>query len=113
MRTFSYSDARSHKFWNIEQDGKKVIVRYGREGSQGQTQEKQFASEAAAQAEHDRLIAEKLKKGYRETTPPAAGSDDALLRSLEQAILDDPEDLTSHAAYADLLMESGDPNQAA
>ena len=60
MRTFSYSDARSHKFWDIEQDGKEVTVRYGRQGSEGQTQKKSYASEAAARAEHDRLIAEKV-----------------------------------------------------
>src|SRR5581483_8116071 len=113
MRTFSYSDATSHKFWTIERDGKQVTVRYGREGSAGQTQVKSFSSEEAAQKEHDKLIQEKVKKGYRETTPPAAGSNEALLRSLEQSILDNPDDLTAHAAYADLLMESNDPDEVA
>src|SRR5262245_40951791 len=33
----------------------------------------------------------------------------ALRKALEQAINDDPEDLAAHAAYADFLMEQGDP----
>ncbi len=31
------------------------------------------------------------------------------LRALETALVDDPDDLAAHAAYADLLMERGDP----
>ncbi len=32
-----------------------------------------------------------------------------LLRSLEAALVENPDDLAAHAAYADLLMERGDP----
>src|SRR5262249_26871912 len=49
-------------------------------------------------------------KGYRETTAvaaaPAAGS---LRDSLERALVEDPDDLASHMAYADYLSEQGDP----
>ncbi len=32
MRTFEYSDGKSHKFWNIELHGKAFTVTYGRIG---------------------------------------------------------------------------------
>jgi predicted DNA-binding WGR domain protein len=43
-----------------------VTTRWGRIGSEGQTKTKGFADEAAARREADRLIAEKVGKGYTE-----------------------------------------------
>ncbi len=51
MRTFQYSDAKSHKFWNIEVSGASFRVTFGKIGSSGQTQTKTFASAEKAQAE--------------------------------------------------------------
>jgi predicted DNA-binding WGR domain protein len=71
MRTFTYSDAKSHKFWSIELEGKSLTVTYGKIGSAGQTQIKEFSDEGKARKEADKLIREKLGKGYIETTPSA------------------------------------------
>jgi uncharacterized protein (TIGR02996 family) len=110
MRTFTFSDAKSHKFWNIDLQGNSFTITYGRIGTAGQTQTKKFPSAAAAQKEHDKLIKEKLAKGYRETTPTAAASGGASLReALEAAILDNAEDIATYMAYADYLQEQGDP----
>jgi uncharacterized protein (TIGR02996 family) len=106
MRTFQYSDATSHKFWNIEVSGKSFTVTYGKVGAAGQTQTKTFASADKAQAEADKLVREKLKKGYSETTPRAAASQ---AEAFEQALTADPNDLTAACAYADYLAEQGDP----
>ena len=38
MRTFQFSDAKSHKFWNIEMSGTGFTVTYGKVGSAGMTQ---------------------------------------------------------------------------
>ncbi len=38
-----------------------------------------------------------------------AGSPQAVRQALEEALADDPDDVAAHAAYADLLMEQGDP----
>jgi predicted DNA-binding WGR domain protein len=77
MRSFTYADGKSNKFWNIELRGSGFTVTFGKVGTAGQTQVKQFPDEAAARKEHDKLVAEKLRKGYAETTsqapPPAAG----------------------------------------
>lgn len=108
-RTFEYSDASAHKFWNIELTGAGFTVTYGRIGSAGQTQVKTFADEAKARKEHDKLVAEKVGKGYRETTPSATKKPLSLRESLEQALVENPADLASHMAYADYLTDEGDP----
>jgi uncharacterized protein (TIGR02996 family) len=106
MRTFQYSDAKSHKFWNIAVSGTRFTVTYGKVGAAGQTQTKTFASAEKAQAEADKLIREKLKKGYVETTPRAAASE---AEAFERALAADPHDLTGWCAFADYMAEHGDP----
>ncbi len=49
MRTFEFRDGRSDKFWNVEVQGPKLVVTYGRIGGKGQTQTKEFADAAKAQ----------------------------------------------------------------
>jgi uncharacterized protein (TIGR02996 family) len=107
-RTFEYTDDSSHKFWHIELVGARTVVSFGRVGTKGQTKAKDFPDAAAAQREFDKLIAEKLAKGYRETTAaPAPAS--PLREALEAALVENPDDLASHAAYADHLQDLGDP----
>lgn len=106
MRTFQYSDAKSHKFWNIDVSGKSFTVTYGKINTAGQTQKKSFPSAEKAQAEADKLIKEKTKKGYVETTAQAVTSDDeAFHRKLEET----PYDLAVWSAFADYLTEQGNP----
>jgi uncharacterized protein (TIGR02996 family) len=107
MRTFLYRDDSYHKCWRIEIHGDRFTVHFGRVGTAGQTQEKRFASAEEAQKAADKLISEKLKKGYHETTPPTG--EVALGHALEQAILEAPDDRASHAAYSDWLQERNDP----
>lgn len=72
-----YSDGHSSKFWKLVLQGTSHTVTFGRLGTTGQTQTKQFASEEAAQKAFDKLRLEKLRKGYVEepggtgTTAPA------------------------------------------
>jgi predicted DNA-binding WGR domain protein len=71
-RTFHFADGRSDKFWSIELQGASHTVHFGRTGTAGQRQTKAFASEAEARKSHDRLIREKLAKGYVEGDAPPA-----------------------------------------
>jgi predicted DNA-binding WGR domain protein len=52
----------------IELKGKSFTVNFGKIGTSGQTQKKDFPDEAKAKKEYDKLIGEKVKKGYKETT---------------------------------------------
>ena len=65
-RYFELVDDKSNKFWAISLDGVSYTARYGRIGSNGQSKTKEAASEAAAQAAVDKLIAQKTGKGYLE-----------------------------------------------
>ncbi|MEO6090285.1 MAG: DUF4132 domain-containing protein [Umezawaea sp.] len=66
MRRWELVADGSAKFWEIGRDGTGVTVRYGRLGSAGQTKVKDLGSEALAVAQVDKLVAEKVKKGYLE-----------------------------------------------
>lgn len=72
MRRFEFSDGSSNKFWQIEQVDTLMRVTFGRIGTNGQTQEKTFATATAAAAEVAKLIREKTKKGYAEVGGGAA-----------------------------------------
>jgi predicted DNA-binding WGR domain protein len=82
-RHFEFNDDKSSKFWEITQAGESVTVRFGKNGTTGQSQDKTFA-DAAAAGKH----AEKLGKGYVEqgVTPasdtPVAGVPPANLHEL-------------------------------
>jgi len=71
-RVFIFQDFKSQKFWSIDTVGTEVTVNYGKLGTDGQIQVKQFASEAEATKAADKLIAEKTKKGYVESTEETA-----------------------------------------
>ncbi|WP_192781318.1 DUF4132 domain-containing protein [Nonomuraea africana] len=71
-RKLTYVGGGSAKFWQVSQDDTELSIRYGRLGAAGQTQVKSFASAAAAAAAADKLVAEKLRKGYTEGDTSAA-----------------------------------------
>lgn len=83
MKTrFIYQDDKSHKFWHIDTNGTDLTVQYGKVGTTGQSQTKQFASAEECLKAADKLIAEKEKKGYIRqhddvTTTTPAPVDDA------------------------------------
>jgi predicted DNA-binding WGR domain protein len=43
MRRFKFRDDKSAKFWSIDLQGKSFTVRFGKIGTAGQTQTKDFA----------------------------------------------------------------------
>ena len=65
-RRFEYRDDRSSKFWEIAVAGPGHTVHFGRLGTAGQSKTHGFASAAEARLDADRLIREKVRKGYRE-----------------------------------------------
>jgi predicted DNA-binding WGR domain protein len=60
-----FTDDTSNKFWETAIDENKLIVRFGRIGTKGQTQIKSFATGDVAQKEKEKLKNEKLNKGYK------------------------------------------------
>ncbi len=66
MRRFEYWDTKSSKFWQVEVDGFGLTVRFGRIGTEGQTKSKAFDHAEKAATEAEKLIRQKIRKGYVE-----------------------------------------------
>lgn len=65
-RRFEFRDGKSSKFWEIAIAGNRHSVTFGRIGTRGQTRWKSFDDEVTAKNDYERLIREKIKKGYEE-----------------------------------------------
>ena len=63
---YEFVEGTSAKFWEIRVDGTTFYTRYGKIGTDGQMTQKDFESNEKTQAEANKLIAEKTKKGYEE-----------------------------------------------
>ncbi|MGI4886869.1 MAG: WGR domain-containing protein [Janthinobacterium lividum] len=59
-----FQDATSNKFWTAEADGTNQIITFGAVSAKGRRSEKQFASAEACVADTEKLIQQKIKKGY-------------------------------------------------
>ena len=57
-------DEKSSKFWEIEQKGSAVHLRWGKIGTKGQSKVKYAVTPFAAKNEVEKLIKQKTKKGY-------------------------------------------------
>jgi predicted DNA-binding WGR domain protein len=66
LRRFEFIGGSSAKFWSVLVSGKAVTVKYGRLGTNGQSQAKSFSSNEKAQQHAEGLIRQKLAKGYVE-----------------------------------------------
>ena len=65
-RAFVYKDEKSHKFWWIDYSDCSFAVNYGKYGSIGKYEVKEFDSEEECSKEAEKLIRSKVKKGYSE-----------------------------------------------
>jgi uncharacterized protein (TIGR02996 family) len=114
MRRLEYKDAKSHKFWELDIEGDAYTVRYGKVGTDGQTQTKTCATPAKAEAEGTKKLESKIKKGYAEvavdTTAAAKRAEAAGPRNpeLEAGIFDDPTNEEAWQVYGDWLQEQHD-----
>jgi predicted DNA-binding WGR domain protein len=62
---YEFIKGTSSKFWEIVLGGKAVTTIYGRIGSAGVSTTKLFASKGDAQVGYDKLVREKVGKGYK------------------------------------------------
>lgn len=72
-RRYYFDDGSSRKFGSISQQRAKQTIEYGRLGSTGRPIDKKFATEIAATADTEKLIAEKVAKGYKLIDPSLLG----------------------------------------
>jgi uncharacterized protein (TIGR02996 family) len=118
MPRYEFSEGTSNKFWEIELEGSAFTTTYGKIGSEGQSTTKEFDSPEKAKKEYEKLIAEKVKKGYElvggenEGEGEDEGGDEAASEqrnpTLENAILAQPDDAQAFLVYGDWLQSVGD-----
>lgn len=65
-RMFELVGGGSQKFWHVAVEGNELTVVFGRIGTEGQVKRKTFPTPDAARAEGQKLVREKLAKGYQE-----------------------------------------------
>ena len=65
-RRFEFIGGASAKFYEVNVDECHVTTRYGRIGNEGQTQTKSFSDKTAAAKHAEKVMLEKLAKGYTE-----------------------------------------------
>jgi uncharacterized protein (TIGR02996 family) len=109
---FEFVEGSSSKFWEITIAGTTVTTRYGKIGTAGQSTPKTYKSAGEAKLEHDKLVAEKTKKGYelvRGEAPAAPVTTNARDAKLEAMIEAAPDDVHGYEVYADWLQAQGDP----
>lgn len=62
--SYYFDDGSSRKFWSYQVSGTNQTIEYGRLGSEGRPVKKSFPSAALALADTEKLIQEKVRKGY-------------------------------------------------
>lgn len=63
-KAYRYTDEKSDKFWAIESSGYALAIHYGKIGSIGRFQIKEYGDESECEKQMQKLIAAKMKKGY-------------------------------------------------
>ena len=86
-----FKDKKSSKFWEIEHgsDSDETTVRFGKIGSDGQSQTKKHASAEVARAFLEKQVRDKVAKGYVETARNESGDEE---EDKEEARTDEEED---------------------
>lgn len=75
-KSLTFADKSSDKFWEIVAKGDSFTVTFGRTGSAGQKQTKSFPDAKACLRAAEKMVEEKLRKGYVERAPAAASPKD-------------------------------------
>lgn len=108
-RHLKYFEGSSDKFWQIEAIGQQFTVVYGKNGTSGTSQTKTFDTAEECLKIAEKLVAEKLKKGYSEDGAATVASTNAVGRSQTrqkvalQEILDEYDQLIKNRNLDGLL----------
>jgi cell wall assembly regulator SMI1/predicted DNA-binding WGR domain protein len=74
MRRLTCTEGNANKFWEAGASGRTLTVSWGKIGTAGQTKTKSFKDAASAQKELEKLVREKLGKGYRQARAAESGA---------------------------------------
>ena len=98
MRRFEYVQGNQAKFWEISRRGALLTVGSGRIGGTSKVRNKQLTDYMAAEQEFDRLIRDKLRRGYVEVEAASEPEGPASDRSVRLKSVDGERTLELKAA---------------
>ena len=98
------------RYWSIARGdaGTSLTTTSGKRDEPGRSTTRRYASAAAAEAQLDAMVLDKLRAGYRPVDVVAAPRD-ADAAALETRIVEHPADDAAYAVYGDWLQRQGDP----
>ncbi len=113
MRYFEFSDDKSNKFWEVSPNDCELNLRWGKRGTQGQSQVKTFDDANKAAMAMAKLVKEKLGKGYVEVdresgTTPVPPTQTVAVQSNERTATPTEPAKKAPSAKAILPIESQD-----
>jgi uncharacterized protein (TIGR02996 family) len=110
MRTFALDRGQSMKYWHIDLQGTTIHLAQGQVGGQGRSETHSVKTEDQAPAVGRPAHSGTPRQGLlRDHAPSVLPTATGLRDALERAILEDPDDLASCAAYADWLSAQPEP----
>jgi predicted DNA-binding WGR domain protein len=92
MPRYEFKEGTSNKFWEITLDGTSFTTKYGKIGADGQETEKDWGDEDKAKKEYDKLVAEKVKKGYKLVSNGGGGAAKAAAAPKKAVFEDEGDD---------------------
>jgi len=98
-----FIDATGERFWVVERERAAVTVTFGAVGENGRARTLAFDDPETAEMVVDRLTRDRLNRGYREWVGGTTAE------ALERGLWDHRDETPRWSAYADHLIESGDP----
>ncbi|TPG32918.1 DUF6493 family protein [Flavobacterium pectinovorum] len=99
-----YIDGNSDKFWQIEVTGFEYTVTYGKNGTSGTSQTKKFFTEEESLKSAEKILAEKVKKGYSETGDVTVASKPKTAKSSNSDAVFEEYDAIIKSKNIDLLL---------
>jgi len=103
-KSLKYIDGNSDKFWEINVTGFEFTVTYGKNGTSGTSQTKSFATDEECLKVAEKLLNEKIKKGYSESGEVTATSKPKTAKGISSAaILQEYDEIIKSKNIGDLL----------
>lgn len=103
-KSLKYIDGNSDKFWEINVTGFEFTVKYGKNGTAGTSQTKSFATDEECLRTAERLVNEKLKKGYSESGEVTVASKPKSVKGAGVAAVLEEYDAIIKAKDIDLML---------
>lgn len=108
MPTFVLRDLHGEHVWGIERDGPTLTMRHAAAGDEVETITRRMPDEEGAKRAESNLVRWLKDEGYKRAKARVLPAPSPR-RVMEDALVENPDDLAMHRAYADYLVEHGDP----